>query len=109
MSAPENTSWKEVATLADIPALGGRVVATRDGEIALLRNERGEVYALDNRCPHKGGPLAEGAVSGDTVYCPLHNWRIDLTCGEARDPDTGCVRTWPVRLEGERVFIRLPE
>ncbi len=109
MSAPENTSWKEVATLADIPALGGRVVATRDGEIALLRNERGEVYALDNRCPHKGGPLAEGAVSGDTVYCPLHNWRIDLTCGEARDPDTGCVRTWPVRLEGERVFVRLPE
>ena len=109
MSAPENTSWKEVATLADIPALGGRAVATRDGEIALLRNERGEVYALDNRCPHKGGPLAEGAVSGDTVYCPLHNWRIDLTCGEARDPDTGCVRTWPVRLEGERVFIRLPE
>ena len=108
MSAPENTSWKEVATLADIPALGGRVVATRDGEIALLRNERGEVYALDNRCPHKGGPLAEGAVSGDTVYCPLHNWRIDLTCGEARDPDRGCVRTWPVRLEGERVFIRLP-
>ncbi len=109
MSAPENTSWKEVATLADIPALGGRVVATRGGEIALLRNERGEVYALDNRCPHKGGPLDEGAVSGDTVYCPLHNWRIDLTCGQAREPDVGCVRTWPVRLEGERVFVRLPE
>ncbi len=109
MSVPENTVWKEVATLADIPALGGRVVATGGGEIALLRNERNEVYALDNRCPHKGGPLAEGTVSGDIVYCPLHNWRIDLKRGQAREPDVGCVRTWPVRLEGERVFVRLPE
>lgn len=109
MSATTASSWKEVATLTDIPALGGRVLITTAGPIALLRNELGEVFALENRCPHKGGPLAEGFVSGRTVYCPLHNWQIDLACGEARAPDVGCVRTWPVRVDGERIFVRLPE
>lgn len=104
-----DASWQEVASLGDIPRLGGRVLATTSGEIAILRNESGTIFALDNRCPHKGGPLSEGYVSGETVYCPLHNWQIDMRCGEAREPDKGCVRTWPVRIEGERVFIRLPK
>ncbi len=109
LESDADTSWQEVANLADVPKLGGRVLVTTSGPIALLRNESGTIFALDNRCPHKGGPLAEGYVSGQTVYCPLHNWQIDMQCGEAREPDKGCVRTWPVRVEGERVFLRLPK
>jgi len=103
------SQWKDVAALSDVPIWGGRVLVTSVGSIALLRNETGEVFALDNHCPHKGGPLAEGTVSGHTVYCPLHNWQIDMTCGQAREPDKGCVRTWPVRVEGDRIWVRLPE
>ncbi|MHB1511985.1 nitrite reductase small subunit NirD [Acidiferrobacter sp.] len=101
-------TWRDVAGLADIPPLGGRVLVTPTGEIALLRNEDGEVFALDNHCPHKGGPLAEGTVTGYTVHCPLHGWRIDLSSGQARDPDCGSVRTWDVRIEGDRILLRLP-
>ncbi len=100
--------WQDVAALTDLPALGGRLVVVPGGEIALLRNERDEIFAIDNRCPHKGGPLAEGAVSGHSVYCPLHNWRIDLTCGQACAPDVGQVRTWPVRVTDGRILIGLP-
>ena len=108
MNEPRNgSSWQEVAALADIPPLGGRVLMLAGREVALLRNEDGEIFALDNRCPHKGGPLAEGTVTGRTVHCPLHGWRIDLTCGQARDPDCGSVRTWDVRIEGDRVLLRL--
>lgn len=104
----QETQWTEVAHLEDIPALGGRTLITTAGTLALLRNESGEVFAVDNRRPHKGGPLSEGYVSGNTVYCPLHNWQIDLRCGKAREPDVGCVRTWPVRIVGDRVFLKLP-
>jgi nitrite reductase (NADH) small subunit len=110
MSNIANTpTWKKIAMVSDIPERGGRTLVTKTGEIALFRNEIGEIFALENRCPHKGGPLAEGFVSGRTVYCPLHNWQIDLACGHARAPDVGCVRTWPVRIDGEHIMIRLPE
>lgn len=108
-NSPDRALWKEVAHVRDIPLLGGRTLITAVGSIALLRNEAGQVFAVDNKCPHKGGPLAEGYVSGNTVYCPLHNWQIDLQCGKARDPDVGCVRTWPVRIDGERVYLKLPQ
>ncbi len=104
----EDMTWQDVAGLADIPPLGGRVLVIASHEIALLRNEDGEVFALDNLCPHKGGPLAEGTVTGYTVHCPLHGWRIDLSCGQVREPDCGSVRAWDVRIEAGRVLLRLP-
>jgi len=100
-------SWIEVCALGDIPARGSRVVRIERGQIAVFRTADDEVFALDNRCPHKGGPLSEGIVHGHNVTCPLHNWVIGLADGEATGADKGCVRRFPVRLEGGRVFLNL--
>ena len=76
------------------------------GTIAVFRNEENEVYALLDRCPHKGGPLSKGKVSGRRVECPLHEWIICLDDGNAVDSDgDGCVRTFPVKVENGSVFI----
>ena len=90
--------WTSVGRIEDIPALGARVVRTALGNIAVFRAEADEVFALDDRCPHRGGPLSQGIVHGKRVTCPLHDWRIELREGVAVAPDRGCVRTYPVRL-----------
>ncbi|MFA7495778.1 MAG: nitrite reductase small subunit NirD [Acidithiobacillus sp.] len=99
--------WLELGSIEEIPALGGRYITTSQGEIALLRNENDEIFAVSNRCPHRGGPLSEGFVSGKTVFCPLHNWQIDLEKGEAMAPDQGCVKTFPIRIENQIVWLGL--
>ena len=101
------TFWIDVCGLSDIPVRGARRFAARSGEIALFRTASGAVFAIDNRCPHKGGPLSEGIVHDTGVTCPLHNWVIDLQSGVARGADEGCVRTYAVDLRGERVFVNL--
>lgn len=104
-TAPENAAWIEVGAVSDIPRLGARVVRREGGDIALFRNGEDEVFALLNRCPHKGGPLSEGIVYGRTVACPLHNWCLDLHSGQAQAPDEGCAPSFPVRIEAGRVWL----
>ncbi|HEX9627689.1 MAG TPA: nitrite reductase small subunit NirD [Acidiferrobacterales bacterium] len=99
------TDWLEVCSLDDIPRLGARVVRLPEGDIAVFRTADDEVFALLDRCPHKGGPLSQGIVHGRQVACPLHNWNIALDCGQAVAPDQGCVPSYPVRVDGERVFL----
>ncbi len=99
--------WTLIGTLADIPRLGARTVQTSLGEVAVFRTRDDEVFALINRCPHKGGPLSEGIVSGRKVACPLHNWVIDLNTGHADAPDEGCTTSVPVRLDGDSLFLGL--
>jgi nitrite reductase (NADH) small subunit len=99
------TAWIEVGGIEDIPRLGSRVVRREGGDIAVFRTGTDEIFALLNRCPHKGGPLSEGIVYGRTVACPLHNWCLDLESGQARAPDEGCAARFPVRLEGGRVLV----
>jgi len=101
----ETMGWTEVAQLSDIPRLGSRVVALPTGDVALFRTAEDEVFALEDRCPHKGGPLSQGIVHGRSVTCPLHNWVIDIASGEACAPDIGCTKRLLVRLEGERVLL----
>jgi len=107
-AALDSTMWCDIGALSDIPRLGARVVATPGGNIAVFRTGSDAVYALDDRCPHKDGPLSQGIVHGIAVTCPLHNWTIDLATGEAAEPDRGCVRTIPVRLENGRILLMLP-
>lgn len=99
--------WIEVGVLNDIPRLGARVVRTVDGDIAIFRTADDEVFALRDKCPHKGGPLSQGIVHGRKVACPLHDWKIHLDSGLAVAPDVGCAARFPVRLEGEVVFLSL--
>ncbi|MDF9392341.1 MULTISPECIES: nitrite reductase small subunit NirD [Methylococcus] len=102
-------SWTPIASLEDIPRQGARIVATPEGAIAVFRTLDDRVFALLDRCPHKGGPLSEGIVHGARVTCPLHNWVIELDSGQAVAPDEGCVRRFPVRIEDGMVAIVLPD
>lgn len=95
----------DIAALDDIPRQGARLVKTETGCVAVFRTADDQVFALDDRCPHKGGPLSEGIVHGTSVTCPLHAWVFDLATGMAQGADEGCVRTFAARTEGGRVFL----
>ena len=97
--------WQDVGMIDDIPRLGARVVVTAAGNIAVFRTADDAIFALDDRCPHKAGPLSQGIVHGARVTCPLHNWVIELATGEAVGPDEGCARTIEVKLEGRRILL----
>ena len=99
------TRYVDIASLEDIPAQGARLIRTTDGCVALFRTADNRVFALDDRCPHKGGPLSEGIVHGASVTCPLHNWVFDLATGEAQGADEGKVRTYPVKVDNGVIYI----
>jgi len=80
-------------------------VKTKHGCVAVFRTAEDEVFALDNACPHKNGPLAEGIVHGTSVTCPLHNWVISLETGAVQGADEGQVATYPARIEGGRILL----
>ena len=101
------SAWVRVCRLEDIPPLGARVVRREEGDIAVFRTAGDEVFALLDRCPHKGGPLSQGIVHGNKVACPLHGWNIRLEDGRAVAPDEGCAATFPVRVEGGEVFVQI--
>jgi nitrite reductase (NADH) small subunit len=101
--------WIDVGQVGDIPLRGARTVTVEGGEeIAVFRTGDDAVFALVNRCPHKGGPLSHGIVHGHSVACPLHNWNIALATGEAQGPDSGCTPTIAVRVEDGRILIAPP-
>ena len=99
------TRWIEIGPLDGIPRLGSRVVRTASGDIAVFRTGDDEVFALDDRCPHKGGPLSQGIVHNKRVTCPLHNWVISLETGMALGADEGSVRTFALKVEGGKLLI----
>ena len=98
--------WKLICRVDDIPVLGSRRVARPQGlDVAVFRNDAGGVFALLDRCPHKGGPLSQGIVFGTSVACPLHNWTIGLEDGMAQAPDQGCTQRFSCRVEGNHVLL----
>jgi nitrite reductase (NADH) small subunit len=99
------SDWIDIAPLNDIPQRGARMIKTALGCVAVFRTGDDEVFALDNACPHKAGPLAEGIVHGTSVTCPLHNWVISLETGEAQGDDEGRVATFPAKVEDGRILL----
>lgn len=100
-------AWKEICPLADIPKLGARVVRSNDKEIGVFRTEDDRVFAINNSCPHKGGPLSQGIVYGDKVACPLHSWKISLVDGKAEEPDIGQTACYQIKVENDIVYLAL--
>lgn len=102
------SNWTKIANLEDIPRLGSRVVK-QDGaeDIAVFRTADDKVFALHDKCPHKGGPLSQGIVHGDKVTCPLHGWNIKLADGNAVEPDEGNTACIGVKLENGEVFLNI--
>jgi nitrite reductase (NADH) small subunit len=101
------SNWIEVCALDDIAPQGSRVVASSQGNIAIFRTADDKVFGLHDKCPHKGGPLSQGMLHGETVTCPLHNWKIGLKNGEAVAPDKGCAKTFDVKLDAGSVWLKL--
>ena len=102
--------WTTVCKVDDIPVLGSRRVARTNGlDVAVFRNDAGEIFALLDRCPHKGGPLSQGIVFGTSVACPLHNWTIGLCNGQAAAPDEGSTPAFAVKVENGLVCLSAEE
>ena len=99
------SDWIDIAALDEIAPRGARLVKTAEGCVAVFRTADDEVFALNNACPHKAGPLAEGIVHGKSVTCPLHNWVFSLETGEAQGQDEGQVATYPARVENGRILL----
>ena len=101
MRKPGSVPYR-VCRLEDIPKLGARRISHGEGPIAVFRTADDRVFALRDSCPHKGGPLSQGIVFGDSVACPLHNLCIDLKTGLAAAPDEGTVQRFEARVvDGE--------
>ncbi len=102
--------WTLVCRVEDIPVLGSRRVARPSGmDVAVFRNDQDQIFALLDRCPHKGGPLSQGIVFGTSVACPLHNWTIGLDDGCAKAPDEGCTPRFSVRIDDGAVYLNALE
>jgi len=103
------SNWLNIGNLADIPMQGSRIVRKGELTIAVFRTAGNQIYALENKCAHKQGPLSEGIVHGCRVTCPLHNWVFDLKTGNATGADEGKVTTYPVKIVNGGVLISLAE
>lgn len=102
------SNWKLICKLEDIPQLGSRIVKPgTGGDIAIFRTSDDEVFALHDKCPHKGGPLSQGIVHGKRVTCPLHGWNIGLEDGQTVAPDVGGCSKFNAKVEGGEVFLML--
>jgi nitrite reductase (NADH) small subunit len=99
----------DIGAIADIPLRGARVVKSAAGCIAVFRTAENEAFAVDDKCPHKGGPLSQGIVFGTSVACPLHNWAIGLDDGCAKSPDEGCTPKFSVKVEDGQVMMNVLE
>jgi nitrite reductase (NADH) small subunit len=96
-----------VGTIDELPDRLGKTVRVGDLEVAVFKLSDGGVKAVENRCPHKGGVLSEGIVSGEFVFCPMHDWKICLDDGKVQEPDHGCVKTYKTTVEGDEVYLHL--
>ena len=103
--AKAKQNWADIGRIDDIPVRGARLIKTVAGCVAVFRTADNEAFALDDRCPHKGGPLSQGIVHGRSVTCPLHNWVIGLDTGAAQGADQGEVRTYAVTVENGRLLL----
>jgi nitrite reductase (NADH) small subunit len=108
------SNWVKVAPLEDIPKLGACVVRTNHRgneaiDIGVFRLEDNRIFAINNTCPHKGGPLSQGIVYGDKVACPLHSWKISLVDGKAEEPDVGQTACFNTKVEDGMVYLELKD
>jgi nitrite reductase (NADH) small subunit len=106
MNLPD-ADWLPIGDIEEIPLRGARCISTPQGKIAVFRTAENQVFAIEDHCPHKGGPLSQGIVHGAAVTCPLHNWVISLETGRALGADDGAVRTIAVRNHDGALFIAL--
>lgn len=99
----------EAVSYEDLPVNTGKTIRYQGEEAALFKLSSGRLRAIQNRCPHKDGVLAEGIVAGENVFCPMHDRKIHLPSGLVQAPDTGCVATYETKIQDGIVFIAFPK
>ena len=100
-------NWQSIGTINDIPRRGARCVQNGDMTIAVFRTSDDQIFALEDKCPHKNGPLSQGIVHDGSVTCPLHNWVISLESGLAQGADKGQTQAFPIKIDDETILIDL--
>lgn len=98
-------AWYKVAQIEDIPQMGSRKIIIGETEIAIFKTNDGAIFAINNICPHKQGKLSEGLIHEHIVTCPLHNWDIDLSSGEALGNDTGCTNIYKTKIKNNILYL----
>ena len=106
----EDCRWVRVTSIDNIPIREGRPALVAGRELAIFNMGDGRFFASDNSCPHKSGPLCDGIVTGTSVVCPLHAWKVNLETGTVARPanESGCVQTYPIRVEDGVIVLGLP-
>jgi nitrite reductase (NADH) small subunit len=99
------TDFIDIGAVNDIPVRAARLVKTAHGCIAVFRTSNNKIFAIDDKCPHKGGPLSNGIQHDESITCPLHNWVFDLNTGVAKGMDEGSVQTYPTKIENGRILM----
>jgi len=95
----------KVADLSEVPAGTGKLVVGPFDKPMALFNVEGQIYAINHVCPHRGGPLAEGTLTGTVVRCPWHGWTFDVTTGEPDHPGGHSVAAYQVKVEGTSIYV----
>lgn len=107
MPPASSTDSLAVARFADLPDDGGLCVNVDGRQIALFR-VGDEVFAIDNVCPHQGGPLADGCLDGAFVTCPMHAWTFDVRTGAVVSGGSIPVRAYDAVVDGGEIMVALP-
>jgi len=108
MNAPlkaDAANFVKIGTMEDIPRQGSRCVSVGDMTIAIFRTVDDQIFALEDKCPHKNGPLSQGIVHDGCVTCPLHNWVISLETGEAQGADEGATSSFAIEMDGDAILL----
>jgi nitrite reductase (NADH) small subunit len=101
--------WIWLTAVGNVPPREGRTIAIAGRQLAVF-NLGERFVVIDNRCPHKGGPLSDGIVAGDAVVCPLHGWKVNLLSGGVDRPanTAECVKSYPTRVDNGIIVVGLP-
>jgi nitrite reductase/ring-hydroxylating ferredoxin subunit len=98
--------YATAADISTVPDGRGMLVRFAGNELALFRvGDR--IYAVDNTCPHAGGALADGALEGSCVTCPLHGWKFDVCTGANVEATRPSITSYPTRIENGKVLVRV--
>ena len=100
------SNWVRIASVNDCPLGAARELVAEDRIVALF-NVDGQFYALDGVCPHQGGPLGQGALTGCIVTCPWHGWQFDVTTGQHQTSQSLVHPSFPVKVEGDEILVDL--
>ena len=101
------SQFVKIAKKSDLPADGEAKEFPVGEKVVCIANVNGTISAMDNVCLHRGGPLGQGAIEGDKLVCPWHGWQWDPKTGQAAHNPAARVSVYPIKVEGEDVFVQI--